>query len=94
MNSRRRTRFLASALLAEIDISAAISKIEAVDVSGVRHEVWSGVDDMQSDKRGDHTWYVTKLEPAPYKVKAVRCSIAHAMSSSMKYVGAVQAVGE
>jgi hypothetical protein len=74
--------------------AGAISKIEVVDETGARHEVWSGVDAMQPETRGDRTWYITKLEPSPYKVKAVRFSIAHAMSAGVKYVDAVQIVGE
>jgi hypothetical protein len=72
----------------------SVSKIEVVDTDGKLHTVWSGVDETKSDDRGERTWYVTKLEPAPYKVAGARYSFAHVLNQSNKYVDAVQLVGE
>jgi hypothetical protein len=72
----------------------SVSKIEVIDTEGKAHEVWSGIDETQPDKRGDRTWYVTKLAAAPHKVSGARYSFAHALNTSNKYVDAVQLVGE
>lgn len=72
----------------------SVSKIEVVDTDGKMHTAWSGVDEMQADARGNRTWYVTKLEPASYKVAGARYSFAHALNQSNKYVDAIQVVGD
>ncbi len=71
-----------------------MKKIEVIDTEGKAREAWSGLDEIKPDARGDRTWYVTKLEAAPYKVSGACYSFAHALNTSNKYVDAIQLVGE
>ncbi len=72
----------------------AISKIELQDIEGKWTQIWSGVPDIKKDTRGPRTWYVRTFDKTPYKVKAVRYTIANNLYHGYKKVDAAQLVGE
>ncbi len=74
--------------------SEAISKVELQDIDGKWNTVWSGLSDVKHDERGSRTWFVRTFEKTPYKVKAVKYTIANNVERSHKYVDAAQLVGE
>lgn len=72
----------------------AVSKIELQDTDGKWNEVWSGVSDVKDDPRGPRTWLVRTFEKTPYKVKAVKYTIANNVAQGYKEVDASQLIGE
>lgn len=72
----------------------AISKVELQDTDGKWNVIWSGLSDVKRDKRGSRTWFVRTFEKTPYKVKAVKYTIANNVERSYKYVDAAQLVGD
>ena len=82
------------AVLISSDAVRAIAKMELIDEGGAAQAVWSGVSDMEPDKRGDRTWFVKSFPKTAGKIKAVKLTFANAVSSGYKEVDAVQLVGE
>ena len=72
----------------------AVSKVELKDTDGAYHTVWSGVGDVADETRGERTWFVKKFPPTPYKVAAVKVTVANALATRYKYIDAVQLIGE
>jgi len=71
-----------------------INKVELQDTDGKWNTVWSGVPDGKRDERGPRTWYVRTFEKTPYKVKAVKYTIANNMHHGYKKVDAAQLIGD
>ncbi len=71
-----------------------VSKIELLDTDGKLHEVWSGLDETEDDKRGQRTWFVRKFDATPYKAQGVKLTIANAMKRGYKSIDSVQLVGD
>jgi len=82
------------AVLTSGDAVRAIAKVELIDESGAAQAVWSGVSDMQPDKRGNRSWFVRQFPKTSAKIKGVKLTFANAVSSGYKEVDAVQLVGE
>jgi hypothetical protein len=72
----------------------AISKVELQDTDGKWNTIWSGLSDVKKDKRGSRTWFVRTFEKTPYKVKAVKYTIANNVQRTYKDVDAAQLVGD
>jgi hypothetical protein len=72
----------------------AISKVELQDTDGKWNTIWSGLSDVKADRRGARTWFVRSFKPTPYKVKAVKYTIANNVERVYKYVDAAQLVGD
>lgn len=72
----------------------AISKVELQDTDGKWTTIWSGLSDVKKDKRGNRTWFVRTFEKTPYKVKAVKYTIANNVERGYKYFNAAQLVGD
>ncbi len=72
----------------------SISKVELQDTDGKWNTVWSGISDVKKDQRGSRTWFVRSFEKTPYKVKAVKYTIANNVERTHKYVDAAQLVGD
>lgn len=72
----------------------AISKVELQDTDGKWTTIWSGLSDVKKDKRGTRTWFVRTFEKTPYKVKAVKYTIANNVERVHKYIDAAQLVGD
>ncbi|HEY0062400.1 MAG TPA: hypothetical protein VGC21_09785 [Telluria sp.] len=71
-----------------------ISKVELQDTEGKWNVIWSGVPEMKRDERGPRTWYVRSFEKTPYKVKAVKYTIANNLRHGYKKVDAAQLIGD
>ncbi|RQP23914.1 hypothetical protein [Piscinibacter terrae] len=72
----------------------AVTKLELQDTDGKWVTVWSGLSDQKEDNRGDRTWFVKTFDKTPYKVKAVKFTIANNVHTGYKEVDAVQLVGD
>jgi hypothetical protein len=72
----------------------AVSKIELQDTEGKWNEIWSGVSEVKDDPRGPRTWLVRTFEKTPYKVKAVKYTIANNVVQGYKEVDASQLIGD
>lgn len=72
----------------------ALTKVELQDTDGKWHTAWSGLSDVKKDERGNRTWFVRTFEKTPYKVKAVKYTIANNVEKGYKYFDAAQLVGE
>ena len=72
----------------------AISKVELQDTEGKWNTIWSGLSEVKADKRGSRTWFIRSFAKTPYKVKAVKYTIANNVERDHKYVNAAQLVGE
>ena len=72
----------------------AVTKMELIDTGGKLYTVWSGISDVKSDARGSRTWFVRTFAATPYKVKAVKITLANNVSPGYKEIDAVQLVGE
>ncbi len=81
-------------VLANGDGVEAISKVELQDTNGAWNTVWSGINDVKRDKRGNRTWFVRTFEKTAYKAKAVKVTFANNLEHLYKVVDAVQLVGE
>ena len=75
------------------DGAPAFSKLELIDVGGVSHVVWSGVNEDAPEQRGPRTWFVRRFDATPYQVRAAKVTIANALKSGYKEIDAVQLVG-
>ncbi|MGM9487636.1 hypothetical protein [Ideonella sp. YS5] len=82
------------AVLTSGDAVRSIAKVELIDEGGTAQAVWSGVSDMEPDKRGQRSWFVKSFPATANKIKAVKLTFANAVSSGYKEVDAVQLVGE
>jgi len=72
----------------------AVSKLELQDTDGKWNTVWSGLAEAKADERGRRTWFVKTFEKTPYKVKAVKVTLANNVYNNYKEVNAVQLVGD
>ena len=72
----------------------AVNKLELQDNEGQWHTVWSGLSDLKRDRRGLRTWFVRTFPKTPYKVTAVKVTLANAVVPGSKEIDAVQLVGE
>ena len=72
----------------------AISKVELQDTDGKWNTIWSGLSDVKKDTRGARTWFIRSFAKTPYKVKAVKYTIANNVERVHKYVDAGQLVGD
>jgi hypothetical protein len=72
----------------------AISKVELQDTTGKWNVIWTGLSDVKKDARGSRTWFVRTFERTPYKVKAVKYTIANNLERNHKYVDGAQLVGD
>jgi hypothetical protein len=82
------------AVLTSGDAARSIAKIELIDEGGAAQTVWSGVSDVEPDKRGGRTWFVKSFPRTVAKIRAVKLTFANAVSSGYKEVDAVQLVGQ
>jgi hypothetical protein len=71
-----------------------MTKLELEDTDGKWNTVWSGISDVKRDERGERTWFVKKFPATPYKVKAVRGTIANNVDRAYKTVDAIELVGD
>lgn len=71
-----------------------ISKVELQDTEGKWNVIWSGVPDGKRDERGPRSWYVRSFDKTPYKVKAVKYTIANNLLHGYKKVDAAQLIGD
>jgi hypothetical protein len=71
-----------------------ISKVELQDTEGKWNTVWSGISDVQHDERGPRTWFVRTFDKTPYKVKAVKYTLANNLYHGYKNADAAQLVGD
>lgn len=71
-----------------------VSKVELQDTDGKWNVVWSGLSDVQADKRGNRTWFVRSFEKTAYKTKAVKFTIANNLEHGYKTIDAAQLVGD
>lgn len=74
--------------------SEAITRVELQDTDGKWNKIWEGVSEVKADKRGNRTWFVRTFEKTPYKVKAVKYTIANNLYHGYKEVDAAQLVGD
>lgn len=72
----------------------AVNKLELQDTDGKWNTVWAGISDVKRDDRGRRTWFVRSFKKTPYKVKAVKFTIANNVQQGYKEVDAVQLVGD
>lgn len=72
----------------------ALNKVELQDTDGKWNTVWTGLSDVKRDLRGNRTWFVRSFEKTPYKVKAVKYTIANNVETGYKYLDAAQLVGD
>ena len=80
-------------VLSNRDATKSVSKVELIEANGTKHEVWSGISDVEPESRGNRTWFVKKLEATPYQVVGAKLSLANSMASGYKEVDAAQIVG-
>jgi hypothetical protein len=81
-------------VLPDQNAAKSVSKVELIEANGTKHEVWSGVSDIEPDSRGNRTWFVKQFEATPYQVVGAKLSFANNMASGYKEVDAAQIVGE
>lgn len=72
----------------------ALSKVELQNTEGKWNTVWEGLSDVKEETRGNRTWFVRTFDKTPYKVKAVKYTIANNVQSGYKEVDAAQLVGD
>jgi hypothetical protein len=72
----------------------ALTRVELQDTDGKWNKVWEGVSDVKKDARGRRTWFVKTFDKTPYKVKAVKYTIANNMYRGYKEFDAAQLVGD
>lgn len=72
----------------------ALTKIELQDTEGKWNTVWSGLSDLKNEEHGNRTWFVKSFDKTPYKVKAVKYTIANNVQKGYKVVDAAQLVGD
>ncbi len=70
-----------------------ITKLELQDTDGKWNTVWSGVNMVKVDKRGNRTWLVQPIEKTSYKAKAARITKSNNVTTDRLYIDAVQLVG-
>lgn len=81
-------------VLPDQNAAKSVSKVELIEANGTKHEVWSGVSDIEPDSRGNRTWFVKQFETTPYQVVGAKLSFANNMAKGYKEVDAAQIVGE
>lgn len=72
----------------------ALTKVELQDTDGKWNTVWSGLSDTKNEAHGPRTWFVKSFDKTPYKVKAVKYTIANNVQTGYKEVDAAQLVGD
>ena len=72
----------------------AVSKVEIEDAEGHWLTVWSGLSDVQVDRRGARTWFVRKFAKTQTPAKGVKITLANNVQRGYKNIDAVQLVGE
>ncbi len=72
----------------------AITKVELQSTDGKWNTVWNGISDVKHDNRGRRTWFVKTFEKTPYKVKAVKYTIANNLFNGYKEIDSAQLIGE
>jgi hypothetical protein len=70
-----------------------ITKLELQDTEGKWNTVWSGVNTVKVDKRGNRTWFVQPIEKTSYKAKGARITKSNNVTTDRLYIDAVQLVG-
>jgi len=76
------------------DGAQALTKVELQDTDGKWNVIWSGLSDLKDEKNGPRTWFVKTFDKTPYKVKAVKYTIANNVEKGYKTVDAAQLVGD
>jgi hypothetical protein len=82
------------AVITSGDEVGAMNKVELQDTEGKWHTAWEGISDVKVDARGPRTWFVRSFPKTPYKVQAVKYTIANNVERGYKNIDAVQLVGE
>ncbi len=72
----------------------ALNKVELQDTEGKWYTVWTGLSDIEPDRRGPRTWFVKTFPKTAYKVKAVKYTVANNVHTGNKDFDAAQLVGE
>ncbi len=72
----------------------ALNKVELQSTDGTWNTIWTGLSEVEPDRRGPRTWYVKKFPKTAYKVKAVKYTIANNVKTGTKNFDAAQLVGE
>jgi hypothetical protein len=72
----------------------ALIRMELQDTEGKWHTAWDGISDVKPDRRGRRTWFVKTFDKTPYKVKAVKVTLANNVFNNYKEINAVQLVGD
>jgi len=72
----------------------AINKVELQEVDGKWNTVWTGINDVKADTRGNRTWFVRSFDKTTYKTKAVKVTYANNLDHDYKKVDAIQLVGD
>ena len=72
----------------------SLTKVELQDTDGKWNTVWSGLSDLKDEEHGPRTWFVKSFYKTPYKVKAVKYTIANNVQRGYKEVDAAQLVGD
>lgn len=71
-----------------------VHQIDLIDTAGASHTVWTGLSDAQDETRGPRSWFVRSFDTTPYKVQAVKVTIANAVESGYKEIDAIQLIGD
>ncbi|WP_133499434.1 hypothetical protein [Cognatilysobacter terrigena] len=69
-------------------------QIDLIDTTGASHTVWTGLSDVQDETRGPRSWFVRSFDTTPYKVAAVKVTVANAVQPGYKAIDAIQLVGQ
>ena len=72
----------------------SITKLELQDPTGQWSTVWSGISDIQPEKRGPRNWFVKAFPKTAAPIQAVKATFANNVASGYKEVDAVQLIGE
>ena len=72
----------------------SITKLELQDSTGRWVTVWSGISDIQPERRGPRNWFVKAVPKTAAPIQAVKATFANNVASGYKEVDAVQLIGE
>ena len=72
----------------------SLTRVDAIDDNGDVQTIWSGQSLAVADNRGPRTWVIHRFEATPFKVSGVKLTFGNGVSAGLKWVDAVQLVGQ
>jgi hypothetical protein len=72
----------------------SLTRVDAIDDNGEVQSIWAGQSLAVEDNRGPRTWVIHRFEATPFKVSGVRLTFGNGVFAGLKWVDAVQLVGQ